>query len=200
MYILGDICNTETKLCLVSKKDKILKKMIFTSKKINNTHLNHFFKKNKITSDKIDKILFCSVVPNTFKIIKNFLSKKTKVKCLEVKNLKPGRHKVQLKDGNNCFALNLKGEDEFTIKITEPLQLKITQLSLEEPTGYGLSNGHIEASLIGGTAPYSYTWFNNAGILTPSSLRIENLNKGTYTLKVEDSKGNAYFNVSVRKT
>ena len=88
MYILGDIGNTETKLCLVSKKDKILKKMIFTSKKINNTHLNHFFKKNKITSDKIDKILFCSVVPNTFKIIKNFLSKKTKVKCLEVKNLK----------------------------------------------------------------------------------------------------------------
>ena len=88
MYILGDIGNTETKLCLVSKKDKILKKTIFTSKKISNTHLNHFFKKNKIISDKIDKILFCSVVPNTFKIIKNFLSKKTKVKCLEVKNLK----------------------------------------------------------------------------------------------------------------
>ncbi|WP_435262416.1 T9SS type A sorting domain-containing protein [Tenacibaculum sp. nBUS_03] len=108
---------------------------------------------------------------------------------VEVKNLKPGSHKVQLIDGNNCFALNLKGEDEFTIKITEPLQLKITQLSSEEPTGYGLSNGHIEASIIGGTPPYSYTWFNSPGILTPSSLRIENLNKGTYTLKVEDSKG-----------
>lgn len=31
--------------------------------------------------------MFCSVVPNTFKIIKNYFSKITKVKCNEVKNL-----------------------------------------------------------------------------------------------------------------
>ena len=29
MYILGDIGNTETKLCVVSKNNKILKKIIF---------------------------------------------------------------------------------------------------------------------------------------------------------------------------
>ena len=31
MYILGDIGNTETKIFLVSLKDKILKKIIFKS-------------------------------------------------------------------------------------------------------------------------------------------------------------------------
>ena len=87
MYILGDIGNTETKLCLVSKKNKILKKIIFLSKSINDKQLSNLLKKNKIQLDKIEKVLFCSVVPKTFNIIKSFLSKKVKPKCFEVKNL-----------------------------------------------------------------------------------------------------------------
>ena len=87
MYILGDIGNTETKLFIVSKKKRILKKITFLSKSVNNTKLNNLFKKNKIKLDKIEKVLFCSVVPNTFNIIKSFLSKKVKSKCFEVKNL-----------------------------------------------------------------------------------------------------------------
>ena len=87
MYILGDIGNTETKLYLVSKNNKILKKITFISKKVNIRSLNYLFTKNKLNLIKIEKILFCSVVPKTFKTIKKFLSKKTKVKCHEVKNL-----------------------------------------------------------------------------------------------------------------
>ena len=87
MYILGDIGNTETKLFLVSKNKKILRKIVFPSKKINHAGLNYLLKKNKIQLNNIKKILFCSVVPNTFKIIKKFLLNKTKVKCFEVKNL-----------------------------------------------------------------------------------------------------------------
>ena len=87
MYILGDIGNTETKLCIVSKNNKILKKITFLSKSINNKQLSNLFKKNKIQLNKIEKILFCSVVPKTFIIIKKYLSKKVKSKCFEVKNL-----------------------------------------------------------------------------------------------------------------
>ena len=87
MYILGDIGNTDTKIFLVSKRNKILKRITFISKKISNKQLKILFKKNKIQINKIEKILFCSVVPNTFKIIKNYFSKITKVKCNEVKNL-----------------------------------------------------------------------------------------------------------------
>ena len=87
MYILGDIGNTETKLCIVSKNNKISKKITFLSKSINNKQLNILFKKNKIQLNKIEKILFCSVVPKTFSIINQFLSKKVKIKCYEVKKL-----------------------------------------------------------------------------------------------------------------
>ena len=75
MYILGDIGNTETKLWIVSKNNKISKKITFLSKSVNYHQLNILFKKNKIQLNKIEKILFCSVVPKTFSIIHQFLSK-----------------------------------------------------------------------------------------------------------------------------
>ena len=87
MYILGDIGNTETKLCIVSKNNKISKKITFISKSVTNKQLKSLFKKNKIQLNKIEKILFCSVVPKTFSIINQFLSKKVKIKCYEVKKL-----------------------------------------------------------------------------------------------------------------
>ena len=87
MYLLGDIGNSETKLCLVSKKNKILKKIIFSTNEINKKKLEKNFKNLKIDYKKIEKILFCSVVPKSFNLIKKYLIKKTKVKCNEVKNL-----------------------------------------------------------------------------------------------------------------
>ena len=38
--------------------------------------------------NKIKKILFCSVVPNTFDLLKKYLSKKTKIRCFEIKDLR----------------------------------------------------------------------------------------------------------------
>ena len=87
MYLLGDIGNSETKLCLVSEKNKILKKIIFLTKDINQRKLEKYFKNLKINYKIIQKILFCSVVPKSFNLIKKYLSKKTRVKCNEVKNL-----------------------------------------------------------------------------------------------------------------
>jgi len=87
MYLLGDIGNSETKLCLVSQKNKILKKIIFSTNDINQKKLEKNFKNLKIDYKKIKKILFCSVVPKSFNLIKKYLFKKTKIKCNEVKNL-----------------------------------------------------------------------------------------------------------------
>ena len=87
MYLLGDIGNSETKLCLVSQKNKILKKIIFSTKDLNPKKLEKNFKNLKIDYKNIEKILFCSVVPKSFNLIKKYLSKKTKIKCNEVKNL-----------------------------------------------------------------------------------------------------------------
>ena len=85
MILLGDIGNTETKICLV-KNNKIIKKILIPSKGKKINILNNHFKKFQFS--RLEKILFCSVVPKTYKIIKNYFLKKTKVKCYEVKNLK----------------------------------------------------------------------------------------------------------------
>ena len=87
MYILGDIGNTETKIFLISINNRIIKKLIFSSKNINHSKLDKLFANLKIDYKKIKKILFCSVVPKSFNTIKKYLSKKTKLKCYEVKDL-----------------------------------------------------------------------------------------------------------------
>ena len=87
MYILGDIGNTQTKIFLISINNRIIKKLILSSKDINHSKLDKLFANFKIDYKKIKKILFCSVVPKSFNIIKKYLSKKTKLKCYEVKDL-----------------------------------------------------------------------------------------------------------------
>ena len=87
MYILGDIGNSETKVFLVNSNDRIVRQVNFISKKINDKILSS--KLNFLVKDfkKVKKILFCSVVPKSFYIIKKFLSKKTKCRCYEIKSL-----------------------------------------------------------------------------------------------------------------
>ena len=87
MLILGDIGNSETKLFLVNSKDKILKKICLSSKLMTNAILNKKIKTLTKNFKNIEKILFCSVVPKKFNLIKKFLSKKTKIRCYEIKDL-----------------------------------------------------------------------------------------------------------------
>tara|TARA_Y100000996_G_scaffold110529_1_gene81682 strand:+ start:674 stop:1420 length:747 start_codon:yes stop_codon:yes gene_type:complete len=88
MYILGDIGNSETKVYLVNSKNRIIRNIIFPSKKINNKILNKKFKYLVKNFRFIEKILFCSVVPKSFYLIKKFMSKKIKKRCYEVKDLR----------------------------------------------------------------------------------------------------------------
>ena len=87
MYILGDMGNTETKIFLVSTNNKIIKKLSLSTTDINYNRLNRLFINFFTDYKKVKKILFCSVVPKSLIIIKKFLSKKTKLKCYEVKEL-----------------------------------------------------------------------------------------------------------------
>ena len=87
MYILGDIGNSETKVYLVNSNDRIIKNINFPTKQINNNILNLKFKYLIKDFKTIKKVLFCSVVPKSFNLIKKFLSKKIKKRCYEVKDL-----------------------------------------------------------------------------------------------------------------
>ena len=88
MIIVGDIGNTETKVCLVNSKNKIIKRITLSTKKINfsllKKSLSNLYSENII----IKKCLFCSVVPKTFNKVKIFFNKTYNIKCYELKKLK----------------------------------------------------------------------------------------------------------------
>ncbi len=88
MIIVGDIGNTDTKICLVNNKNKIIKKVIFNSKKINSSQLKKSLSKINLEHRLINKCLFCSVVPKSFVKIKNFFKKTYNITCYELKKLK----------------------------------------------------------------------------------------------------------------
>jgi len=88
MIIVGDIGNTETKICLVNSKNKIIKKVTLNTKTINFSLLKKSFSNLNFKKKLINKCLFCSVVPKSFNKIKNFINKVYKIKCYELKKLK----------------------------------------------------------------------------------------------------------------
>ena len=87
MIIVGDIGNTETKVCLINKSNKIIKKMIIKTKNINNNSLSVLLTKFKLSKINIKKVLFCSVVPKAFNQIKKIFYQKLKIKIYELKDL-----------------------------------------------------------------------------------------------------------------
>ena len=87
MIIVGDIGNTETKICLVNSKNNIVKRVTLMTKKINSSLLKKSLSNLHLKNRLIDKCLFCSVVPKTFNEIKTFFNKTYKIKCHELKKL-----------------------------------------------------------------------------------------------------------------
>ena len=87
MYLIGDIGNSEIKVCLVNKKNKIFKRISFPTLNLSLKNLKKNFKPFNNNFLKIEKILFCSVVPNAFNLIKKFVKVKTNIKCFEIKQL-----------------------------------------------------------------------------------------------------------------
>ena len=94
MYLIGDIGNTETKICLFNDKKKLLKKKVFDTNNFKKINLTDKFKFLNIYRKKIDKIIFSSVVPNVYKNVKGSIKKKLRV---EVKELKQFNFKKILK-------------------------------------------------------------------------------------------------------
>ena len=112
MYIIGDIGNSEVKICIFSSKNKQVKKIVLKTSSINSKNL-----KKSISSiykfNKNSKVLFSSVVPNVYKSVKFFFLKKFKIKTIEVKELKLNKfiqikvNKKQVGSDRLCNAIAL---------------------------------------------------------------------------------------------
>lgn len=88
-YLIGDIGNSEIKLCILNKKFKIIKRLKVETSKIKD---QSFFKKKifPFINNKIlyNKALFSSVAPTAFMNIKKKLKKNFNIQCKELKQIK----------------------------------------------------------------------------------------------------------------
>ncbi len=85
-YIVGDIGNTSTRICLLNNKFLIDKSIIFDTKKIFKKRYFKNILKKFLKKDLNKKFLFSSVVPSALKEIKKKL-KTSKYKVVEIKSL-----------------------------------------------------------------------------------------------------------------
>ena len=88
MYLIGDIGNTDIKICLFNYNLKLIKKIRIPTVFLNNNSLYSKLKFLKKYKNKINKIVFSSVVPSVFKMIKFILLKIIKKNCIELKKCK----------------------------------------------------------------------------------------------------------------
>ncbi len=88
MYLIGDIGNTETKIFLFDQNFKIKKKWNLVSIKISRRYLYSNMRFLISKRSKVKKIIFSSVVPKSFFLIKEFLNKEIKkVRVIELKQI-----------------------------------------------------------------------------------------------------------------
>ena len=122
MYLIGDIGNTETKICLFNHKKKLIKKKILNTSNLGKNNISGNFKFINFYNGKIDKIIFSSVVPNVYKNIKRFIKKKFRIDVKELKQI--GLKKILKVDVNmkqigsdrlaNAISV-INGKDNFII-------------------------------------------------------------------------------------
>ena len=85
MYLIGDIGNTAIKICLFNSNKKMIKSIKINSKNLNKKLIKKellFLKKYNV---KFKKILFSSVVPSSYRLIKKTIKEITKLNCMELK-------------------------------------------------------------------------------------------------------------------
>ena len=100
-FLIGDIGNTSTKVCILNKKFKILRSYNFDTRKMYRDNLLKNIIKKKINKNINQVLLFSSVVPKAFINIKKSL-KSTKFKIVEIKNLKLNKIiKINIKNKKN---------------------------------------------------------------------------------------------------
>jgi type III pantothenate kinase len=84
-YIVGDIGNTSTKVCILNDKFKIVRSFNFETIKIFEKNFFKITLKKYLNKNLNSNLLFSSVVPKAFKEVKKIL-KSTKFNLLEIKD------------------------------------------------------------------------------------------------------------------
>ena len=170
-YLIGDIGNTSTKICILNHKFKIIKHFEFdTKKKIKSDFLKRILSRYKIKSLN-SNFLFSSVVPLVFKEMKKKF-KNTKYKFYEVKdfNLK------------KIIKLNIKnikqlGSDRIANAISVQKFKNCLVVDFGTATTFDIIKNNIyEGGVIAPGVKLSITNLNNSTALLPL-IKLKNIKK-----------------------
>ncbi|BDX37769.1 hypothetical protein CYCD_11240 [Tenuifilaceae bacterium CYCD] len=89
-------------------------------------------------------------------------------------NLAPANYNFIVKDSKGCTK-------NLTQTVTEPNELLIASANVKDPTCFNYPDGKVDATISGGTTPYTYAWSNGSSVATTGSVR-----SGNYSLLVTD--------------
>ena len=178
-FLIGDIGNTSTKICVLNSNFKILKSYNFETNKMYKNNFLKMIVKKKINKDLNPVFLFSSVVPSVFRNIKKRL-KLTKYKILELKNL----------NLNKVIKINVKnkkqlGSDRIANAIGAKKLKNCLVLDFGTATTFDvIKNGVYEGGVIAPGVKLSIKNLSQATALLPTiNLRSNQKNYGKNTIE-----------------
>ena len=170
-YIVGDIGNTATKICLLNHKFIIIKSIIFDTNKIFNRGYFKNIIKKFINKNSNLKLLFSSVVPIAYKEIKKNL-KGSKYKAIEIKNLK-----IKKIIRINVKKINQLGSDRIVNAIAGKKYKNCLILDFGTATTFDIiKNGVYEGGVIAPGVKLSMMNLSNSTALLPMFTLKKNQN------------------------
>ncbi len=93
----------------------------------------------------------------------------------DINNLPIGIYTLSIIDNQNCVLSK-------TDTIVQPTQIDTSNVLLDDISCNGFSDGSINLTTVGGTAPYTYLWSNNT-----TNEDLTNVIIGTYTVTITDN-------------
>ena len=161
-YIVGDIGNTSTRICLLNQKFSIIKSIIFNSSQLfEKRYFKNIFKK-LIKKNVSSNLLFSSVVPLGLKAIKKNL-KGSKYKVIEIKDLNV-RKIIKI----NVKKINQLGSDRIVNAIAGKKYKNCLILDFGTATTFDIiKNGVYEGGVIAPGIKLSIMNLSNSTALLP---------------------------------
>ncbi|WP_103072666.1 T9SS type A sorting domain-containing protein [Aquimarina sediminis] len=100
-----------------------------------------------------------------------------------IEGLVAGSYEVWLRDANGCEI-----STPVPVTLTQPTEIVITEIALEDVTTTGGTNGSISIDVAGGVGIYGFLWAKQGDATFSSTNRdINNLSFGIYTVSVTDT-------------
>jgi len=97
----------------------------------------------------------------------------------DLSGLTSGTYTVTVTDANSCTAT-------ISVTITQPTAITLTETHVNVAC-YGGSTGSIDATVSGGTSPYTYDWSNDGAESPDNDTQdLSGMSAGTYTVTVSD--------------